>query len=162
MKTVRLSSWFALWLTMIVAIPVAASEKPINLSVFTPVAIAGAEDAVSAFRYNLIYGRNTSVKVVDLGFVNHTTSGLSRGLQWGGVNFTEGEFSGFQLAAININKGTAKGLQWGTINYAASAGGLQLAFVNYAEKIEGVQVGVINIIKEGGMFPVMVIANWSK
>ena len=162
MKTVRWGLGVALWLTMVAVLPAAAADKPINLSVFTPVSIAGPEDAVTAFRFNLIYGRNTSVKVGDLGLVNHTTAGLSNGLQWGFANFTEAEFSGIQLAAININKGTAKGFQWATINYAASAGGLQLAFVNYAEKIEGVQVGVINIIKEGGMFPVMVIANWSK
>ena len=162
MKSVRWGFGVALWLTMMAVLPAAAADKPINLSVFTPVSIAGPGDAVTAFRFNLIYGRNTSVKVVDLGLVNHTTSGLSNGLQWGFANFTEAEFSGIQLAAININKGTAKGFQWATINYAASAGGLQLAFVNYAEKIEGVQVGVINIIKEGGMFPVMVIANWSK
>ena len=162
MKKVRWSSGVALWLTMFAVLPAAAADKPINLSVFTPVSIAGPEDAVTAFRFNLIYGRNTSVKVVDLGLVNHTTSGLSNGLQWGGVNFTEGEFSGIQIATLNLNKGTAKGLQWGFINYAANAGGLQLALVNYAEKIQGVQVGAINIIKEGGMFPVMVIANWSK
>ena len=40
--------------------------------------------------------------------------------------------------------------------------GLQLAVVNYARKLDGVQIGVLNIIKEGGFFPVMVIANWTK
>jgi len=39
---------------------------------------------------------------------------------------------------------------------------LQVAFVNYARHTTGFQVGGINIIKEGGMFPVMVIANWGK
>jgi len=34
--------------------------------------------------------------------------------------------------------------------------------VNYAESLQGFQVGVLNIAKSGGMFPVMVIANWKK
>jgi len=162
MKSLRAGSRFALMITMLAVLPVAAAEKPVNLSLFTPISIVKAEDAVSAFRFNLIYGRNTSVKVVDLGLVNHTTSGLSNGLAWGFANYTEGTFSGLQIAALNFNKGTAKGISLGTVNYAGAAGGLQLAFVNYAEKIQGVQIGVVNIIKTGGMFPVMIIANWNK
>ena len=162
MKSLRSGSRIALLITILAVLPVAAAEKSINLSVFTPVSLAKAEDSVSAFRFNLIYGRNTSVRIVDLGLVNHTTSGLSQGLQLGSVNFTEGEFSGLQFAPININKGTAKGLQVGTFNYAATAGGLQFAAINYAEKIQGLQIGAINIIKEGGFLPVMIIANWSK
>jgi hypothetical protein len=132
MKPFRAGVRFALLLTVLAALPAFASEKPINLSIFPPIAIAKPEDSVTAFRFNLIYGKNTSVKVIDLGLVNHTTSGLSNGLQWA------------------------------TVNYAENAGGLQLAMVNYARKMDGVQVGVVNIIKEGGMFPVMVIANWGK
>jgi hypothetical protein len=158
-----LAGWrWALVISVLAAFPVAAAEKAVNLSLFTPISLAKPEDSVSAFRFNLIYGKNTSVRVVDLGMVNHTTSGLSKGLQWGAVNVTEGEFSGLQLAALNINQGTVKGLQWSAVNYAATAGGLQVAVVNYAEKLEGVQIGVINIIKHGGFLPVMVIANWSK
>ncbi|MCI0451343.1 MAG: hypothetical protein L0Z51_03000 [Candidatus Latescibacteria bacterium] len=46
-----------------------AAEKPINLSLFTPVSIAKETDSVTAFRFNLLYGKNTSVEVVDLGLV---------------------------------------------------------------------------------------------
>jgi hypothetical protein len=152
----------ALLLTMLAVLPVAAAEKAVNLSLFTPISLAKAEDSVTGFRFNLIYGKNASVRVVDLGFINHTTTGLSKGLQWGAVNVTEGEFSGLQIAAININKGSAHGVQWGTVNYAATAGGLQLAFVNYAQTIDGLQIGAINIIKKGGFLPVCIIANWSK
>jgi hypothetical protein len=162
MKSFRTGSRFALMISLLAALPVAAAEKPINISLFTPISIVKAEDSVSAFRYNFIYGRNTSVSVVDLGLINHTTSGLSKGLQWGAVNYTEGEFSGLQLAVVNINMGTAKGVSWSSFNYAENAGGLQVAVVNYAAKLDGFQVGVLNIIKSGGMFPVMVIANWSK
>ena len=161
-KAKRVGWWFALSISIGATLPAAAAEKPINLSLFTPISLAKAEDAITAFRFNLIYGRNTSVRVVDLGFINHTTSGLSKGLQWGFVNYTEGEMSGLQLAAINFNKGSAKGLEWSAFNYAANAGGLQLALVNYAERIQGLQIGAINIIKQGGFLPVCIIANWSK
>ena len=162
MRSLRLFAWFAACVTVLAASPAAAADKPINLSIFPPIALAQPEDAVTAFRWNIIYGKNTAVKIVDLGLVNHTTSGLSQGIQWGLVNFTESEFSGLQLAAINYNKGTAKGLLWSGVNYAGNGGGLHIAFVNYAERMDGVQIGVLNIIKEGGMFPLMVIANWGK
>jgi hypothetical protein len=158
---IRMGAWLALWATVLMALPALAAEKAVNLSLFTPISLAKADDAVTAFRFNLIYGKNTSVKVVDLGMVNQTTT-LSSGLQWGAVNYTEGKESGLQLAAININKGTTSGLQWAGVNYAENGGGLQLALVNYARKLDGVQIGAINIIKEGGFLPVCVIANWSK
>ena len=162
MRSLRIVALFVVSFTFLTGAPAAAADKAINLSIFPPIALAQPEDAVTAFRYNLIYGKNTAVKIVDLGLVNHTTSGLSQGIQWGLVNFTESEFSGVQLAAFNYNKGAAKGLLWSGVNYAGSGGGLHIAFVNYADRMDGVQLGVLNIIKEGGMFPVMVIANWGK
>lgn len=157
----RVGACLALCATMLTARSVLAAEKAVNLSIFTPVSLAKAEDSVTAFRFNLIYGKNTSVKVVDLGLVNQTTT-LSNGLQWGAINYTEGKESGLQIAALNINKGTTGGLQWAGFNYAENGGGLQVALVNYARKLDGVQIGAINIIKEGGFLPVCVIANWSK
>ena len=162
MKSFLAGSRFALLLTVLMALPAAAADKALNVSLFTPISLAKADDAVTAFRLNLIYGRNTAVKVVDLGLVNHTTTGLSNGLQWGAINVDEGNFKGIQLGGINYNKGTAAGLSWGAVNYAGTAGGLQLAVVNYAESIKGVQIGAINIIKKGGFLPVMIIANWGK
>lgn len=161
MKSLRMGSWFAVCVTMLAVLPAAAAEKAVNLSLFTPISLAKPDDSVTAFRFNLLYGKNTSVKVVDLGLVNHTTT-LSNGLQWGFVNYTEGEMSGIQLATINFNKGTTKGFQWSGFNYAENAGGLQLAVVNYAGRLDGLQIGLVNIIREGGFLPVCVIANWSK
>ena len=161
MRSIRGGWWFALVMTILSASPAMAADKPVNLSLFSPVALVKPEDGVTAFRFNLLYGKNASVKVVDLGLVNHTTT-LSSGLQWGFVNINDGNFKGLQLSAISYNKGTTDGLQWSTVNYAGTAGGLQLAIVNYAKSLQGVQVGIINIAKSGGRFPVMVIANWKK
>jgi len=138
-----------------------AREKAVNLSLFTPISLAKAEDSITAFRFDFIYGKNTTVKIIDLGLVNQTTQ-LSNGLQWGFVNYNAGNQTGLQLAAFNYNAGTTNGLQLAGFNYAESAGGLQLAFINYARKLGGVQIGAINIASEGGTFPVMVIANWKK
>ncbi len=138
-----------------------ADAKPINLSLFTPISIAKETDSVTAFRFNLLYGKNTSVEVVDLGLVNHTTSGLSKGLQWGGVNIAEGDFKGLQLAPVNYNQGSFNGVQWGVVNYSGNGDGLMFGLVNYAKKYHGLQIGLINIISEGGQFPVFPIVNWS-
>lgn len=162
MNSKRASACFVLMIAMLTAVPVLAGEKAVNLSLFTPISLAKAEDSVTGFRFNFIYGKNTSVGVVDLGLINHTTT-MSKGLQWGAINITEGAQSGLQLATVNFNKGSSNGLQIApAFNYAEHAGGLQLAFVNFARKTSGVQIGAINIIKEGGQFPVMIIANWGK
>lgn len=162
MSTYRVGMWFVLGITILAAGPAAAAEKALNVSIFPPIALAKPEDAVTAFRLDLLYGKNTATKIVDLGLVNHTTTGAAQGLQWGAINITESSVSGLQLAALNLDKGTTKGLQWGGINYAKTGGGLQLALINYAEEMNGLQIGAINIIKTGGFLPVMVIANWGK
>jgi len=143
------------------ALPALAGEKPVNLSLFTPISIAKESDSVTAFRFNLIYGKNTSVRVVDLGLVNHTTSGLSKGLAWGLVNFAEADFKGIQLAPANIVQGNFEGFEWGFVNHAENARGLQLGFVNYARTMHGVQIGLINIIEQDGFMPFFPFLNWS-
>ncbi len=138
-----------------------AADKPVNLSLFTPISIAKETDSVSAFRFNLLYGKNTSVKVVDIGLVNHTTSGLSKGFQWGVVNIAEGDFKGLQLATVTYNPGSFHGMQWGVVNHTMNGDGLQVGFVNYAQKYHGLQIGVVNIIRQDGFLPVFPIVNWS-
>ncbi len=66
------------------------------------------------------------------------------------------------MGFINLNEGEFEGFQWGWYNQAGLNNGLQLGLVNYAQKAKGIQVGIINIIKEGGQFPIMIIANWGK
>ena len=157
----RLCAWFVAAVTILATHPTAAAEGPVNISLFPPIALVKPTEGVSAVRLNLLYGKNTSVRVVDLGLINQTTT-ASNGLQWGFVNYNEGTFSGLQLGAVSYNKGMVGGFQWSGFNYAGTASGLQIAFVNYAQKLEGFQVGVLNIAKTGGRFPLMVIANWKK
>lgn len=145
-----------------IAAPVFAADKAVNLSLFTPISIAKEGDSVSAFRFDLIYGKNTSVKVLDIGLVNHTTAGESKGLAWSGLYYGQGDFAGAQLSGLaNIQKGGCHGFQWAFVNTAGSMRGLQLGFVNVAQKMHGLQIGLVNVIKQDGQFPVFPIVNWS-
>jgi len=138
-----------------------AEERPLQLSLFPPLQIFPEEDSITLIRFNVIYGRNASVRGLDLGLVNHTTTGMSKGFQWGFASWNDADFTGWQWSPICVTKGDFKGLQLGTVNYARSARGLQLGFVNYAETMYGLQIGLVNIIGEGGFFPVFPIVNWS-
>ena len=146
---------------LILAPAVGAEERPIQLSLVTPVQIFPEEDSITGIRLNLLYGRNVSVTGVDLGLVNHCTGGVSKGFQHGLVSIVETDFVGWQNSFVNINRGDFEGLQWGFMNYAGHGSGLQLGFVNYAERLNGLQIGLVNIIQQGGQFPVFPIVNWS-
>lgn len=138
-----------------------ADAKPVNLSLVTPISIAKETDSVTAFRFSLLYGKNTSVEVLDLGLVGHTTSGISKGLAWNVVNIAEGDFKGLQVATVNYNEGSFEGVQWGVVNHTQNGDGLQVGFVNYAKKYHGLQIGLINIISQDGFLPVFPFVNWS-
>ncbi len=138
--------------------PALAQSKPINIALVTPIQIVPPEVEVSGFRWNIIYGKNSAMTGLDIGIANHV-AGPMKGVQLGWFNQAE-SMVGWQDAIVNYTVGEAEGLQWGGVNYAGRINGLQLGLVNYAERANGVQVGLVNIIKEGGMFPVMIIANW--
>jgi hypothetical protein len=146
---------------IIFAQPVLAQEKPIQLSLFSPIQIVPEENAVSGVRLSLLYGKNKYVTGLDWGLVSHSTSGMSKGVQFGIVGLVDADFTGWQSTAVNITRGNFEGFQWGVVNYAGHASGFQLGFVNYAVSMNGLQIGLVNIIKQGGQFPVFPIINWS-
>jgi hypothetical protein len=152
-----------LMVVVLLSAPVSAQEtqRPIQLSLVTPIQIFPDNYSISGLRINLLYGRNTSVVGLDLGLVNHTTTGLSQGLQLGFVNLNDADYTGLEHAFVNVTTGNAKGMQWGFVNTAGFMNGLQLGFVNYAKSMKGLQIGLVNIIKQGGQFPVFPIVNWS-
>jgi hypothetical protein len=138
-----------------------AQERPIQLALVSPVQIFPPTYSITGIRINLIYGKNTNVSGLDLGLINHTTSGNSLGISWGGINLTEANFTGLQGGWVNLVGGDFEGFQYGFFNQADFANGLQLGFVNYAKRLKGLQIGLVNIIKQGGKFPVFPIVNWS-
>ncbi len=141
--------------------PVQAKNRPIQIALFTPLQIFPEEDAIAGIRFNLIYGRNVSITGLDLGLVNHTTTGKSTGIQFGIVNLVDSDFSGWQDSWVNVTKGKFEGFQSGIVNHSKNMRGFQLGLVNYAEIMKGLQVGLVNIIRQGGAFPVFPIVNWS-
>jgi hypothetical protein len=150
-----------IFLVVLLVQPALAQKKPIQLSLFSPVQLVSEDNAIAGVRLSLLYGRNTSVTGLDWGLVSHSTSGKSKGVQFGLVGLVDADFVGYQATAVNITKGECEGFQWGIVNYAGYANGLQLGFVNYAETMKGLQIGFVNIIKQGGQFPVFPIVNWS-
>lgn len=151
----------ALAVLMFVACPTMAEEKPVQLALLNPVQMFPDTTPIAGLRLSLLYGRNVSLTGVDLGLVNHTTTGPFLGYQWGGVGLAESDFTGWQNCWVNVTKGKMEGFQWGFVNYANHASGFQLGIVNYAVTMHGLQIGLVNIIKTGGQFPVFPIINWS-
>jgi hypothetical protein len=139
----------------------AAENRPIQLALVTPVQLFSEDDAVTGLRFNFLYGRNVFFTGLDLGLVNHTTEGISKGLQYGLVGLADEDFMGWQDNMVNVVNGNFEGFQSALVDYAYSANGLQLAIVNYAGSMKGLQIGLVNIIREGGAFPVFPIVNWS-
>jgi len=140
---------------------VQAQNRPIQIALVTPIQIFPEDDHIGGIRFNLIYGRNASVTGLDVGFINHTTKGLSQGVQFGCIGLVDADFIGWQDNYVNITKGNFEGLQLGIYNYANQMNGIQLGLVNYAVNMKGLQIGLVNIIKQGGAFPVFPIVNWS-
>ena len=154
----------ALLVLMVVALmPVGgfAEEKAVQLSLFTPLQIRPEDTSIKYFRFNLIYGRNTSLVGLDLGLVNHLTAGESKALQAGFVNWVDADLKGLQYGWLNVTKATFTGFQWGFVNYSGHTKGFMLGFVNYSETMYGLQIGLINIIRDGGMLPFFPIFNFS-
>jgi hypothetical protein len=149
-------------LSLLVLAPLAAGakERPINLSLITPIQIFPDTDSIVGFRFSLLYGRNAAFTGLDLGLCNHTT-GSFKGVQFGLVGIAEKGFLGWQDDLVNITYGKLEGLQVGAFNYAEHARGVQFGLVNYAGTISGIQIGIVNIIRKGGMLPIMVIFNGS-
>jgi hypothetical protein len=151
----------AIYMFILVPHQVRAQEKSIQLSLFSPIQLVSERNAIAGVRLSLLYGKNTYVSGLDWGLVSHSTSGISKGVQFGLVGIDEADFSGWQSTAVNITKGNFEGFQWGVVNYAGHASGFQLGLVNYALSMKGLQIGLVNIIKKGGQFPVFPIVNWS-
>jgi len=161
LKHKQLLSGLAILFVILVSAPAMAQDRPIQLSLFTPVQLFPEDTPISGIRLNFIYGRNVSVTGLDWGLVNHTTTGKFTGVQFGLVGLAESDFLGWQDNGVNIVKGNFEGFQWGVVNYANYAHGIQLGLVNYAASMKGLQIGLVNIIQQGGAFPVFPIVNWS-
>jgi len=83
-------------LTILISAPVQAKNRPIQLALVTPIQLFPEDYSITGVRLNLLYGRNVSVTGLDVGMVNHTTTGSFKGLQYGLVGLADSEFLGWQ------------------------------------------------------------------
>ena len=151
------------------------AAKPFELAIFSPLQVRNQDDAISIFRFSLLYGSNVSVRGLDIGLVAHNSGGMSKGLQGSLVGLVDGDFLGWQAGLVSITRGEFTGLQsggynqidqgeafqFGWVNRARDVSGLQIGFVNHAENMYGVQIGLINIIKSKQSLVFLPIVNWS-
>ena len=79
-----------------IATPVHAQTRPIQITIIAPIQIFPEDNPIAGIRLNLIYGRNVSVTGLDAGLVNHTTTGMFKGVQFGFVGLADSEFIGWQ------------------------------------------------------------------
>ena len=151
------------------------TDLPFQIALFNPAQVRPEDTSIFLLRVNLIYGKNVSVKGLDIGIANHCTGGVSKGLQWGIVGFVEVDFIGWQDQFVNMTGGTFTGFQsgfyndidngeafqLGVINRAREMSGLQLGLVNYTESMYGLQIGLINFITGKEKLPILPLVNWS-
>ena len=152
------------------------APRSFELSLFPGVQLRGEDSAIRILRLGL-YNRNVSIQGLDLGIVNQTTGGISKGAQFGIVGIAEGDFSGWQVNFVSIAEGEFNGLQGigalyneidhgeavqiGLFNRARDIRGFQLGIVNWAENMHGIQIGLINIISGKESLQFLPIVNWS-
>jgi hypothetical protein len=134
------------------------------------------ENQQKSFALGIANGSVGKSAGLSLGVLNYAESYL--GCQWGLVNYTSGDITGWQggpllglvISVANYTEGDMKGVQTGLMNYAGNLTGLQIGVLNYAENADaGVQIGVVNIIRENAVWfhecpsslaPGMVLVNW--
>lgn len=157
----RIKTAFLLPAAVLAMLPAAAAraEKPVNLSLVTPLQVFSESEAIVGFRLNLIYGRQARMSGLDLGLVNHVKGELF-GVQWGLANIVEGSATAWQAGFVNYTRGNFVGAQTGAFNYAGTMKGLQFGLVNWTGSMQkGIQIGLANIIERDGWLPFMVIVN---
>jgi len=166
---------------VVCAAAVRADESAFQASLTPDIAVHPKTTQINGFAIN-VWGENPQHSF-NLGFVNGSTGdskGFSVGLvnysesytgvQWGIVNYSNGDFKGWQDGWVNISKGTFTGFQHGTVNVADKFSGFQLGWVNYSKNLSGgLQIGLANIALNNGWFDDMPdkfakgfpIVNWS-
>lgn len=168
-------------IVILIASGAMARNKPLQLSLTPDIAIFDRTETIEGLSVG-IWGENPQ-RALALGVVNGSTgrsAGLNLGLmlnysdnysgiQWAPINYTKGDFLGWQGGLVNYTRGTMKGLQSGVLNSAGRLTGLQLGLLNYAETAEtGVQIGLVNLMPRNAWFtglpnelaPGMVFVNW--
>jgi hypothetical protein len=126
-----------------------------------------SENPQKSFTLGFVNGSTGDSKGFSVGLVNYDES--YTGVQWGLVNYSTGNFKGWQDGWVNISQGTFAGFQHGIVNVADEFHGFQLGWINYSENLNGLQIGLVNVAMNNGWFDEFpdklakgfVIVNWS-
>jgi hypothetical protein len=158
MKKLLVIALFA-FVALMNVMPAFAADKPIQVSLFSPIQIFKPEESIGGLRLTLLYGKNANMTGLDWGLVTYTT-GKMTGLQLNFVGITDGDATGLQWNFVGINNGTFTGLKYAELyNSAEHMVGLQIGLINTAGTMQGIQLGLINIIHKGGILPFFPIIN---
>lgn len=146
---------------------VLAGDAVLQLSLLPDIALHDRDDTVKGISIG-VWSENRQ-SALTLGLVSGAP-GRSSGIMFSFLANYSQDYTGIQLAPINVSTKSHAGIQWGTINYAGKLSGIQLGLLNFAERADSaLQIGAINIIgSTDGWFddfpseiaPVMVLANW--
>ena len=155
--------------------------------------VARAPDTpdVDGIRLSIIYGKNSTMSGLDLGFfsmseskslsgaafvfgVHRLTGGMDGGAAFSLVNLHKGNDSGLNAAFVNMVESADSAVELGFVNIASGTtlvdiGALNVAdrstaqfgLVNVAKRIDGFQLGFINVA-ENGFFKVFPFFNFPK
>ena len=138
----------------------------VQVSLASPLHLPSKYREVTAFRWNIFYGRSLAVTGFDLGLVNLTAeSGNMVGLELGLYNYVDGAMEGVQLGLfgnyayknsygvqlstiMNWNVSMFTGAQASLFNYDSELDGAQLGFLNWCYgAVEGAQFGIVNVAR---------------
>ena len=151
-------------LTLVGGIQTVSAEEPapmtpVMISIMTPVQGPTPEWDVKGFRLDILYGRCHNMYGLDIGGVANHATGKEVGLAASFVlNYSEKEFTGLQVAAVNVSS-KVKALQIGVYNEADDMTGLQIGLINHTRLMEGCQIGLINVIDRSD-FPFLPVINF--
>lgn len=139
-------------LTLVVPAAARAEDRPINISLVDPVQITDNTYGISAFRLNILYGKNAGMQGLDLGIgVGHSTNGFAGlGLHYG-ANFVQGDAKGVQFSnIINLDMANFTGVQFAGANYVhGDANAFQIAYASITKgDFSGVAIGAANIVQQ--------------
>jgi len=118
---------------------------PFNVSLFHPLSVAGnGEPPVSNFSLSLLYGRIAELRGVAIGLGLNMETERMQGVQYGGINWVNGNATGLQWAFLfNLTSWNVIGVQEAFVFNQAGGilNGVQLAYgVNIANEVGGLQI----------------------
>jgi len=134
-----------------------------QFSFFSPLQIFSEKDNIYGFRLTLPYGKNQTLKGMDIGIANQLNNlyGISfaallsqrsenmYGINLSGIfNISKGDDIGLSMAGFYNEIRNVEGVQAAVLyNQARFVKGVQFGLVNYCHNMNGAQVGIINICK---------------